>query len=126
MASTPGTSSTRLQRVLGAVERVGNRLPNPATLFALLATAVGTVAPRPNDPATFDVYVTGADLAAWAAVDGAGVAKQPAGTAAGQPARSVRLPVRGKGTFRVEYAGRRLRVFRGSGGLAVQVRPGVL
>lgn len=40
MASTPGTSSTRLQRVLGAVERVGNRLPNPATLFALLATAV--------------------------------------------------------------------------------------
>ena len=93
---------------------------------ALLATAVGTVAPRPNDPATFDVYVTGADLAAWAAVDGAGVAKQPAGTAAGQPARSVRLPVRGKGTFRVEYAGRRLRVFRGSGGLAVQVRPGVL
>jgi aminobenzoyl-glutamate transport protein len=40
MASTPGTSSTRLQRVLGAVERVGNQLPNPATLFALLATAV--------------------------------------------------------------------------------------
>ena len=93
---------------------------------AILSTAVGTVAPRADDPATFDVFVTGASVTVGAGVDGAGVEKAGAGGRGRGPGWSVRLPIRGKGTFRVEYAGRRLRVFRGSGGLAVQVKPGVL
>ena len=42
MSSAPASSATssRFQRVLGVVERVGNMLPNPATLFASLAALV--------------------------------------------------------------------------------------
>jgi hypothetical protein len=117
-----------------AIDTASSSVVSRAESFggALLSTAVGTLAPRADDPATFDVYVTGAEVAVGAGVDGAGVMKEdttikttttPAGAPRGW---SLRLPISGKGTFRVEYAGRRLRVFRGSGGLAVQVRPGVL
>ena len=69
--------------------------------------------------------VTGVTLEVGAAVDGAGrpVTTAAGGKKAGARPWSLRLPIRGAGSFRVEYAGRRLRVFRGSGGLAVQVRP---
>lgn len=42
MSSAPASSATssRFQRILGVVERVGNVLPNPATLFASLAVMV--------------------------------------------------------------------------------------
>jgi aminobenzoyl-glutamate transport protein len=40
MTDTPPSSPTRLQRWLNLVERVGNALPHPATLFAGLAALV--------------------------------------------------------------------------------------
>jgi aminobenzoyl-glutamate transport protein len=36
MSATAPASSTRLERILGSIERVGNRLPDPAVLFLLL------------------------------------------------------------------------------------------
>jgi len=91
----------------------------------LLSEAAGTCTARGGgEPRILDVSVTRVEVGpgprAGGGVDGAG---RGVGGGGRGPGWRVRLPVRGTGAVSVLYAGADVRVFRGAGGIAVQVRP---
>lgn len=108
--------------VLSRAEALGGRL---------LSSAAGTCAARRGSPRTLDVSVTRVEVGpgprSGGRTDGAG--REVGGGGGGRTEKggwAVRLPVKGTGAVEVLYAGRDVRVLRGAGGVAVQVRPEAL
>jgi len=75
MSESSAPAPTRLERILGAIERVGNRLPDPAILFLLMLAIVWVVSallsqfqfnvvdPRSGQPLVVQNLLTGAAMA---------------------------------------------------------------
>lgn len=75
----PAANSSRLERILGAVERIGNRLPDPALLFialllivwalswALAGVDFGLIDPRSGAPLAVQNQLSGGALTAFLA-----------------------------------------------------------